>query len=133
MQQRATQQARNNFARSVTQGVNKGKSAYGKSQAAAQKTAQQAANTMKQQRNNAHGQAIQMQTRMNNQANSMQAMYARHQASVNAHAQKTAVSLGAAQQKHQAGVQAHAQRGCNISEYSYSEAADAATASVCHG
>lgn len=67
-QARQTQQNRNRYAQSTVSTINAGRAAYAAGQANQQKQAAQQAKTMQQQRNYAHGQAIQMQNRMNRQS-----------------------------------------------------------------
>lgn len=64
--------------------------------------------TMQQQRNFAHGQAIQMQNQMSRAEAAANAVNQRHAAGVHAQAQKAAINLNLSQEKHKAGVEAHA-------------------------
>lgn len=77
-------------------------------QKAQAKATAQAAKTMQQQRNYAHGEALGMQRQMDRAAAASNALNARHAATIQTHAQKANINLNLAQQKHQASVEAHA-------------------------
>jgi len=102
-QAQATQNARNAYANSAAKAVQQGRQQLAKKQAAS-------ANTMQQQRNYAHGQAIGMQNQMDRAKMAAQAVQQRHAVGVAAHQQKAAINLNLAQQKHQASTSAHAQK-----------------------